>query len=197
MTRNEFIGKVAGECISNDVSLKIIQKGSVCNYSGWFDANRKELVCAYKSPNGFETLIHEYNHFIQWKDNHDFWKKCDGYNNLFLAWKEGFYDDITKNKLTRAFNKAVELERDCEIQSIKCIKKYNLDVDIKKYIKEANSYLFSYHFVRNNRDWPNKSIYTEPLVSQMPEEILPFENYKKGVDKEGKSVIFLYERLST
>jgi hypothetical protein len=31
----------------------------------------------------------------------------------------------------------------------------------------------------------------------MPEEILPFENYKKGVDKDGKSVIVLYERLST
>jgi hypothetical protein len=195
MTRNEFIGKVASECVSNDISLKIIQKNSVCNYSGWFDGNRKELVCAYKSPNGFETLIHEYNHFLQWKNRPDFWKKCDGFNNLFLAWKEGYYCDITKNKLTRAFNKAIELERDCELNSVKCIKKYELDVDLKNYIKEANSYLFSYHFVKNHRDWPKSSIYTKQIISEMPEEILPLENYKKGVDKEGNSIIVLYERI--
>jgi hypothetical protein len=197
MTRNEFIGKVAADCISNDISFKVIQKSVVCNYSGWFDSNRKELVCAYKSINGFETLIHEYNHFLQWKNRPDFWEKCGGFNNLFLAWKEGYHDDISKNKLTRAFNKAIELERDCEINSIKCIKKYELDVDIKRYAKEANSYLFSYHFVKKYRNWPKNSIYTEQLISEMPEEILPLENYKKGVDSEGNSIILLYERNSS
>lgn len=196
MTRNEFIGKVAAECISYDISFKIIQKTSVCNYSGWFDAVRKELVCAYKSPNGFETLIHEYNHFLQWKNRPKFWEKCDGYNNPFLAWKEGYHNDITKNKLTRAFNKAIELERDCEINSIKCIKKYDLDVDLEKYIKEANSYLFSYHFVKKYRDWPKSSIYTEELINNMPNKILPLSNYKKGIDKDGNAIIVRYESLS-
>lgn len=194
MTRNEFIGKVAVECVTNGVSLKIVQKTSVCNYAGWFDSNIKELVCAYKNPNGFETLIHEYNHFLQWKNRPDFWQKCDGDNNPFLCWLQG--DEMTKNKLTRAFYKALELERDCEIQSIKTIKSLNLDVDVEKYTKEANSYLFSYHFVRKYRDWPARTIYTKSLVEQMPNKILPLENYKKGVDKEGNKIILLYETFA-
>lgn len=196
MTRNEFIGKVAAECISNDITFKIIQKSSVLNYSGWFDSNKKELVCAYKSLNGFETLIHEYNHFLQWKNRPHFWKKCDGDNNLFLSWKRGNHNDITKNKLTRSFYKAIELERDCELKSIKCIKKHNLDVDLEKYIKEANMYIFSYHFVKKYRDWPKSLIYTEEFINSMPNEILPLQNYKKGIDKKGTDITILYDQLS-
>jgi hypothetical protein len=195
MTRNEFIGKVAVDCIENGVSLKIVQKATVCGYAGWFDSNKKELVCAYKNRNGFETLIHEYNHFLQWKNRPDFWEKCDGDNNPFLCWLQG--DETTKNKLTRAFYKAVELERDCEINSIKFIKKHNLDVDLEKYTREANAYLYSYHYVKKHRDWPPRHVYKKSLVEMMPETILSLEHYKKGVDKEGNRLILLYEQLLT
>lgn len=195
MTRNEFIGKVAVECIENDVSLKIIQKEKISNYSGWFDSNKKELVCAYKSINGFETLIHEYNHFLQWKNNPKFWQKCAADKCPFLNWVGG--EETSKTKLTRAFNKAIELERDCEINSISFIKKHNLDVNLKQYILEANAYIYSYHYVKKYRNWPSTTIYTQDLVKKMPKKILSLEHYKKGVDEKGNSVILFYEQLST
>jgi hypothetical protein len=195
MTQNEFIGKVAVECIENDVSLKIIQKEKVGNYGGWFDSNKKELVCAYKSINGFEILIHEYHHFLQWKNNPKFWKKCEADKCPFLNWVEG--EETSKNKLTRAFNKAIELERDCEINSINFIKKHNLDVNLKQYILEANAYIYSYHYVKKYRNWPLKTIYTENVIEKMPKKILSFEHYKKGVDEKGNSVISFYEQLSS
>jgi len=193
MTRNEFIGKVAVECIENGVSLKIIQKEIVGGYGGWFDPNRKELVCAYKSSNGFETLIHEYHHFLQWKNRPHFWKKCSGNDNPFLSWLHG--DETSKNKLTRAFNKAIELERDCEINSVKFIKKHGLNVDIERYIREANAYLYSYHYVKKYRNWPPTTIYTKKLIEKMPNKILSLQHYKKGVDEKGNKVIVFYEQI--
>ena len=193
MTRNEFIGQVAVDCIENGVSLKIVQKSTVGGYAGWFDSNKKELVCAYKNVNGFETLIHEYNHFLQWKNRPDFWKHCDADNNLFLCWVQG--DKIKKKQLKEAFQKAIELERDCEESSISFIKNNNLDVDLEKYTKEANAYLYSYHYVLKYRDWPARSVYKKSLVEMMPETILPLEYYKKGVDKDGNKLILLYEQL--
>jgi len=195
MTRNEFIAKVAIECIENDVSLKIIQKEIVSGYSGWFDSNKKELMCAYKSVSGFETLIHEYHHFLQWKNNPKLWKECEADRNPFLCWMQG--EEITKNKLTRSFNKAIKLERDCEIKSINFIKKHGLSVNVERYIKEANAYIFSYHYVKKYRNWPSGSIYTKELIDKMPDKILSFENYKKGVDESGKRIILLYEQISS
>lgn len=193
MTRNEFIAKVAVECIQNNVSLKIIQKEMVNGYGGWFDSNKKELVCAYKSVNGFETLIHEYHHFLQWKNSPKFWEQCEADKNPFLCWLEG--DETTKNKLTRAFYKAIRLERDCEIRSIKFIKKHGLDVDVQKYTREANAYLYSYHYLKKYRDWPAVTIYTKKLIREMPDKILSLDHYKKGVDEKGNKLIVLYEQL--
>jgi hypothetical protein len=192
MTKNEFIAKVAVECLENGVSLKIVQKAAIKGYAGWFDSNKKELVCAYKSVNGFEVLIHEYHHFLQWKNSPEFWKKCEADKSPFLLWVLG--NETTKNKLTRAFYKAIELERDCEANSLKFIKEHGLDVNAEKYSQEANAYLYSYHFVKKYRKWPSTSIYTKDLIKKLPKEILSLEHYKKGIDDNGNKVILLYEQ---
>jgi len=190
MLRTDFIAKVASECVTNNVSIKIIQKPSINNYAGYFDCQKKELVCAYKNSIGFEVLIHEYNHFLQWKNRPDFWKQCDGDNGSFLNWLDGI--DLSKNKISSNFKKTVELERDCEINSLKCIEEFNLDVDIELYTKKANSYLFSYIFAKKNRKWPQCNIYDASIIDVMPCTILPLENYLNGKDHNNKKMIKLY-----
>lgn len=190
MTRNEFIGKVASDCVSHGFSIKILQKKHFKGYSGWFDAVSKELVCAYKTRNGFETLIHEYNHFLQWKNRKKFWKECRGDDNPFLTWISG--EELKKNVLHESFEQAVRLERDCEMRSIQCIKKHDLDVDVVQYAQEANAYLFSYFYILKNRDWPPRKVYNRKLIDKMPKTILSLDCYLKGVDKNGKDVMLLY-----
>lgn len=193
MTKNEFIGKIVSELLENEVSLKIVQKKSQNNYGGWFDPHRKELFCAYKGKYGFEILIHEYNHFRQWYYRREFWDSCNANDGHFLLWLEGD-DSITKAEKEKGFKDTLKLERDCEINSIKTIQKYDLPVDLENYFKLANSYLFSHYYARKYREWPTKIMNSKNFKDKMPIEILPLENYIKGIDKSGKRIIFSYEK---
>jgi len=188
MTREAFIGLALADCVRNNVSVKILQKKSIQKCGGWFCSNPLEMVCAYKARLGFEILIHEYNHFLQWKDDNEFWVRCGGNDGDFHTWLMDDSFKLSKKKVDICYNQAVELERDCEIRSIQMIKDYALDVDVEKYTKEANAYLYVYHECKKLREWNPYPIYTPKILEKMPNVILPLECYQKSVDINGKRV---------
>lgn len=196
MSKEAFVGIVAAECVKHDISIRILQKRSVSKYGGWFDANKKELVAAYNNARGFEILLHEYNHFRQWKERNDFWRECLADDAPFIEWMENGFPEKPQEEEQRIFNAAIELERDCEINSVETVKDFGLEneVDIDVYTKEANAYLYSYLWCMKNKKFFPSKLYKKRILKAMPTEFLPLECYQKGIDKNGGSVLDLLNK---
>jgi len=188
MTNEEFIGKVAAEAVSNNITLRILQRRSIDKYAGWFDSNKKELVCAIKHKLGFEVLIHEYNHMRQFLDRHDFWVECDGYGANFVRWV-GDDTKVPQKKVNKFYIDAIKIECDCERNSIKTIEANNLNVSVQQYAKNANAYLFSYNYALKHRKWPNGSIYAQEIIKEMPDNIVTVSDIESN-----KDIYKLYEK---
>jgi hypothetical protein len=186
MKNHKFILEKTNELLNEDFSVLLYNKNYIYdNYCGWVDFEKKEFVCAIKN---FNVFIHEYCHFLQWKEN----KNCinqELYEVLF-NWING--NEYDSDLLNKSFYHIIEIERDCELKSINLISKYNLNVDVKQYIKQANSYLFSYYLNKKYRKNPKTPIYLTNVINYMPETILDINDYINGpsIDLEN---IFLKE----
>lgn len=125
---------------------------------GYFDADNKVLAYAAKNPNALNLLVHESCHLDQFIEDKKWFKSFDGIT-VIDEWLEG--KDVSRRVLVNAVNKAIELELDCERRSVAKIKKYGLDIDVKEYIRKANTYLFFYRYLLETRRWsvPERSPY--------------------------------------
>lgn len=137
----------------------------------------------------FEILIHEYCHFIQWVENYvgydRFDKHYDGWNS-WLAKKI----NLKKKDLHVKFLAIRNFELDCEVRAVRLIKKYNLPVNVVKYIQDANAYMFFYAYVKKYQIWPNKVI-TEKLKKIQSKRFLKPNKYNK-MSKEFEGLITRY-----
>jgi hypothetical protein len=136
--------------------------------SGYFDQESKQIRVARKNKLWFEVFIHEYCHFHQWIDKSSVYNRSNNSSTIIDNWFNGkTYNDITIDK---AFETVREMERDCEMRSTKLIKKYNLPVDLERYIRMANCYIYVHYFMREYRKfWPFESdLRNAKLLSQMP-----------------------------
>ena len=70
-------------------------------------------------------------------------------------------------------------ELDCEKRAVKLMKEYNLPIDIKKYIKQANAYVYFYNTMIDTRKWYKKS----PCIVKEILDIMPtkFERSYKSL----------------
>jgi hypothetical protein len=130
---------------------------------GWCDG--ETLAVAGKNPKFEKTYCHEFAHMMQaieemplWNERDDyFWNKERKKQNPFLSWK---------SILSLAL-----LERDCEQRSLDLSAEWNL-FDPVEYAKEANLYLFYYHFLWIHGKWINSTtIYQKELLYLMPETL--------------------------
>lgn len=65
------------------------------------------------------------------------------------------------------------LELDNEKRSVELIKRFDLPVDIKTYIKKANGYVYFYTWMMKTRRWSeleNSPYSNENIINAMPEE---------------------------
>ncbi len=175
MIRHNFICKVVNELIESDFSVFIHNKDKIEECGGWFDPSKKEFTVAIKNQMGFEILIHEYSHFLQWKERKKFFKRKIKSSNIIFGWISGkhYTDDI----LEKAIKELIELEWDCEVGAIELIHKYKLDVDINEYIKAANACLLFYHIVYEQGVWCKKSPYSPKICKLMDTAFHPLEYY--------------------
>jgi len=168
----DFIKHVKSECKKHGIKCdlrrtKYVRLSGNIKCSGYFDEDEPALVCSMNRPDSLEILAHEFGHFTQWVEKIDLWKKCMTSMPLVDEWLGG--KDVPNIKKHLAASR--DLELDNEKRTVKLIKKFELDIDIERYIKKANAYVMFYNRMLATRKWatPKNSPYkNERLIEAMP-----------------------------
>lgn len=173
MNNNEqkFINDLKLQCHKHDIELFIGRGSKVqCGggYSaGYFSYETKRLAVAknIKYNLFLPILVHESCHFDQYLEDCSIWKK---YDNMDFSYK---FDDIINGKTpinANSFCRTVaKLEWDCERRAVEKIKKYNLDIDIKEYSKQANAYIYFWLHLPKIGKWYSKGRKAPYLQKQL------------------------------
>jgi hypothetical protein len=157
--RTQLYNVIKKDLKSHDGNI-LLYKGEYCGGSdrchGIFEFNYKEnpvlkVATGNKSnEEWFGILIHEYCHFLQWRENSKIWRDFEESNFSI--------DDIIKNpkKFKKEILILIHLELDCERRAVSLIKHYNL-FDYKEYIQQANAILYKYGFLYIDGFWPRSN----------------------------------------
>lgn len=168
-----FMASVKRQCKAYGIELILSPSKTVVltddfsqDCSGYFCDRDKALVVACGKPfnEWIEILIHEFCHMEQWK-NDERWNKWGEACGKTWDWVSG---DIMLNKtqLANIMDDMVELEKDCEMRAVEKIKKWGLPINLTKYVKKANVYLYSYHMMPILKRFPT-GIYTDKVLIEM------------------------------
>jgi hypothetical protein len=170
-TKQNFTIKVVRELLSYGFSVHLHQKEHIDGYGGWFgtDEGQEEFVVAMKHHMGFEILIHEYCHFLQWKTDRKLWDKSTETYDILFDWISNKDSVFSDEQLDRSLHDILEIEHDCEKRVLKIIKNCPIEeFDADKYMRAVNAYLWSYHLNRELRLRPKRPIYSERVLDHMP-----------------------------
>jgi len=180
-TKSNLTIKIVRELLDHEFSVLLYNKEQLPDAcGGWcsIDEDGKEFVVAMKHHMGFEILIHEYCHFLQWKTDRRLWDKSMLTYDILFDWisypslvYSPFIKDykITQEELDQSLYDILEIEHDCERRVLKLVKNCPIeDFDTDKYIRAANAYLWSYHLNRELRMRPKNPIYSERVLEHMP-----------------------------
>jgi len=171
ITKSDFIVSCVRHLLEDNISVHLHQIESVDTYGGWFDGDEnKEFVVALKNPLGFEIFIHEYCHYLQWKDNKCLWNSCMDYYDTLFYWIDNEEYETNEDELAQSLHHIILLEHDCEKRVLELTKNGRLirDLDMDRYRKAINAYLFHYHINRELRERPKTTIYTDKILQKMP-----------------------------
>jgi hypothetical protein len=179
-TKSNLTIKIVRELLDHEFSVLLYNKEQLPDAcGGWcsIDEDGKEFVVAMKHHMGFEILIHEYCHFLQWKTDRRLWDKSMLTYDILFDWisypslvYSPFLKDckITQQELDQSLHDILEIEHDCERRVLKLVKNCPIeDFDTDKYIRAANAYLWSYHLNRELRMRPKNPIYSERVLEHM------------------------------
>lgn len=137
--------------------------------SGYFNDGDGEIRVGRKASLWFETLLHEYCHFLQWIEKSPVYRRSDKSNAIIDNWFNG--KQYSNKVIDRSFDVVREMERDCEMRTIRLIKKHNLPVNVERYTRMANCYIYAHYFMREYRKfWPFETdlMHSPNVISQMP-----------------------------
>jgi hypothetical protein len=189
-TKADFTLKVVKHLLENKFSVLLHNKDQINGYGGWLETeeDNKELCVAMAHHMGFEILLHEYCHFLQYKTDRKFWDDSALYYDVLFDWAEDPNFVADDEILNKSLNTILRIEHDCEKRALKLIYLNPIeDFDVVKYRKAANAYLWSYHIMRKLRKRPKKPIYTEQVLSTAPdyfENSLDFYMNLKNLSKD-------------
>jgi hypothetical protein len=126
-----------------------------CN--GFFETkpNVLAVACGQEFNKWFSIFIHESSHMDQWAESSSLWTHEKNDSAALDSWIEG-KKELSNKELQVCIDRIRDLELDCERRAIQKIKKWNLPIDTETYIKKANSYVFFYNFLKENRAWYKK-----------------------------------------
>lgn len=180
-TKSNLTIKIVRELLDYGFSVLLYNKEQLPDScGGWcsIDEHEKEFAVAMKHHMGFEILIHEYCHFLQWKEDRRLWDKSMSTYDVLFDWisypslvHNAFIKDckITDEQLDQSLHDILELEHDCERRVLKLVKNCPIeDFDTDKYIRASNAYLWSYHLNRELRIRPKNPIYSQRVLEHMP-----------------------------
>jgi len=157
----------------------VLLKGNYCGgkskCSGLFymDSNDDPVIKVAKGnlheEEWFGVLLHEYCHFIQWRDDSKLW-------NRFCDYDVTYSQIILKpQKYKKELAALMELEIDCEKCATSIIKNNKL-FDYKNYVQTANAILYKYAMLYKYGKWPNDNRKYQKVQEFCPKRIL--KSYK-------------------
>jgi hypothetical protein len=167
MTQETFMGIAIRELIQSGVSIIFNKRKrySKHNVSNTFDSWEKVPVLTVQNyddkwATNFENFIHEYCHYLQWKEQSPLYR--DGLINLFLfdLFCQGKNAVFTEEQLWHI--QAMEL--DCEKRVDNLNKRHKLGIDMGRYTRVTNAYIYSYRFSMENKSNMSKVDYTNPKI---------------------------------
>jgi len=187
MTKEAYIGKAIKEMFLSGVSISLIKRTNISRHSySCFDPSisnfPKFILRSFNDDfvNFFHYFIHEYCHFKQWKEQTEIWKNGVASDTLFTRYINFESNDYSLKDLLNI----QLLEIDCEQRVLQEIQKYKLPVKLAKYIKEANSYIYSYNIMYEQRNYDDHVDYHDSrLLELVPAELLTVENVQKRIPK--------------
>lgn len=176
----QLIADTAQICISNKISFLLkntpsVQAEGTIECSGYFDEDSLVVATGTHQEKWLPILLHESCHLDQFVEKIDIWKNGENSIDYIDSWLNG--KDISKSKLIRYIQSVVALELDCEIRSVKKIKKYDLEIDTPLYIQKANAYIFSYWATLRDKEWFSFPYNKKSIYSKMPKNFLTLREY--------------------
>lgn len=172
-TKSSFILKSVRNLLNHDFSVLLYNTEKLednCGGYCWIDdsENKREFAVAMKHHMGFEIFIHEYCHFLQWRDKRSFWNNSIENYDIVFDWIEDLTLKTSEEDLQRGLKSILDIEHDCETMVLKLVKNNPIeDFDTSKYIKASNAYLLNYHLMKELRQKPNNPIYTKDVLKSM------------------------------
>ena len=173
----KLLADVLQTCLENNVSLYFVDKkyiGTPKNkFAGYFDD--KKIVVATKDREWLDVLLHESCHLDQYNEKHPLWSAVNRAITTVDDWISG--EEISNSRVRRAIKNIIALEHDCEKRTLKKIDYYNLPIDKKHYIAQANAYLLGYWATYRKRGYCVFPYKKQEVLDKMPKKILPLEFY--------------------
>jgi hypothetical protein len=125
----------------------------------------------------FGVLIHEYCHFLQWREDSRLW-------NNFCDYDITYSQIILKpEKYKKELIALMQLEIDCERSTFNIIKNNKL-FDYKAYAKTANAILYKYAMLFNYNKWPEDNRKYQKVQDFCPQKILKSYNEYLKIPEE-------------
>jgi len=150
---------------------KRVNSGENWRCEGFFDIDTKCIKVGKGGVQWLETLVHEYAHFLQWLDSSDsLVEREDRAARIVQDYLHAGKGELNP-AIVKAFHSVMLFERDTEMRAVKCIQKHKLDIEMSKYIKRANMYIYSHYVNMFLRKWNfKKSPYrSSKVMSEMPD----------------------------
>ncbi len=191
MTPETFVGKAIREMVDDNVSVHFIKRKYNSRYAYDFftcgdKGDKPELAINYFYEifdHWFPTFIHEYCHYKQWKEDPEAWNKMSDCYDKFGDYMVG---DIPK-LAPKHVRQIQATEIDCEQRAIELIKKYKFKIDLDKYIKQSNLYIYTYTYMAKYRKFFIP--FEQELLDMMPTTQYTLEDCKRPNPKLEKLYI--------
>lgn len=154
----EFIGSKTQELLRHGVTVYLSNKDNINKrYGGTFCGRTRKLSVAMDNGiRSFYDFLHEYSHFLQWKDRRLFWNTHIQETSNFINWATtaglGIFN-LTPAEIEKAVAGAITLEHDCESTAIALISSFQLPISVEAYSRQANANLLYYQWGRKHRQW--------------------------------------------
>ena len=193
MTQEEFTGKAIVELIQSGVTVKFNKhtyySKHAYNYFLGNDKNPKMLInCLGRETSyWFPIFIHEYCHFLQWKEDKVKWKTYDQHCTLFFDYIEGKIDYISDETV----EKVQELEMDCDKRAMKLIDELQLEVNLDEYIQYANIYYISHGLMKKYKEFFFP--YAPEVLIGMPKTLVDIDKsriYARIIEEKYQQYLF-------
>lgn len=154
-----FIGQVVQDLSASRSDFIMRDSSNLAKYGGWFEYSPRRLCLARDGDYSYEVLIHEYAHYIQWKERPSYFRRN---GSLWLTLNE-YFEGVKVIKIASVIQKLMLFEADCEREACKLIRKRKLTVNGELYVRLANVSMVSYLYALRHKCFPKK-VYTSKAL---------------------------------